>query len=141
MHADQVLLQESLEHVFQHQIRDCQGKIVMAGPLWIGPLYDRSILDIAKKYLHDYENEFHKRVPKLLRRMNEESLLMNNLYIDIHALCDLHNFIPPKSTDVMNKLIERGFQVSKTHFQPTAIRTTALVKNVADVIVELGGGK
>jgi tRNA (guanine26-N2/guanine27-N2)-dimethyltransferase len=71
--------------------------------------------------------------------MRDEVELVNKPYIDLHALCDLHNSIPPKLTDVMANLVEKGFQVSRTHFRPTAIRTTALVSDVADVVSELGG--
>jgi tRNA G26 N,N-dimethylase Trm1 len=39
----------------------------------------------------------------------------------------------------MDNLIAKGFQVSRTHFRPTAIRTTASVDEVADTVSELGG--
>jgi tRNA (guanine26-N2/guanine27-N2)-dimethyltransferase len=141
MHADVVPLRESLEHVFQHQISKCQGKILSAGPLWIGSLFDTKFIKTATKEYLNYEKVFHNRVFKLLRMMKEETELMTKPYIDLHALCDLHNFIPPKMNDVIDKLVEKGFRVSRTHFRPTAIRTTALVNDVADVVVELGGKK
>lgn len=140
MHSEFISIQESLEHVFQHQKVNCRGKVVSAGPLWIGPLFKENFLKTAKKHYPDSENILHKRVGKLLKYMIEETKFMDKPYIDIHALCDLHNLVPPKSTDVMDKLIERGFKVSRTHFRPTAIRTTALVNEVVDIIVELGGG-
>jgi tRNA (guanine26-N2/guanine27-N2)-dimethyltransferase len=139
MHVDMVPLHESLEHVFQHQITNCQGQIVLAGPLWIGSLFDSEFLETAQRHYLEYEELFHKRMPKLLRRMVGEAHLVNKPYIDLHALCDLHNFIPPKTIDVMDSLVERGFEVSRTHFRPTAIRTTALVSEVKDVVSDLGG--
>ena len=141
MHADMVALQESLEHMFQHRSHECEGKVQSAGPLWIGPLFDMRFLDIAKEHYLDFESVFHNRVSKLLEKMVDEAELVSNPYIDLHALCDLHNFIPPKLSDVMENLAAKGFQVSRTHFRPTAIRTTALVDDVADSISELGGGK
>jgi tRNA (guanine26-N2/guanine27-N2)-dimethyltransferase len=140
MQADLISLQESLEHVFQHQIQKCQGQTVLAGPLWIGPLFKANFLETAKRVYLDSAKVFHKRLFKLLRKMDEETGLETKPYIDLHALCDLHNVTPPKVADVMDKLVEKGFQVSRTHFRPTAIRTTASVSMVANAIVELGEG-
>jgi tRNA (guanine26-N2/guanine27-N2)-dimethyltransferase len=139
MHTDMVSLRDSLEHVFQHVGEKCQGRVMSAGPLWIGPLFDTKFLEIAEKRYLDYESVFQNRVSKLLAKMIDEAELVNNPYTDLHALCDLHNLVPPKLTDVMDGLIEKGFQVSRTHFRPTAIRTSALVSDVADIISELGG--
>ena len=139
MHVDMVSLHKSLEHVFQHQMPNCTGKIVLAGPLWIGTLYDKEFLETAQKYYPEHEGLFQKKALKLLRNMLSEAEIIDTPYIDLHALCDLHNFILPKTTDVMDSLVEKGFKVSRTHFRPTAIRTTALVSDVKDVISELGG--
>ena len=69
--------------------------------------------------------------------MVEESEYTDYPFIDIHALCDLHGFTPPKNLEVMEHLRTRGFGVARTHFKSTAIRTTASVKEMASSISEL----
>ncbi|MFW9982863.1 MAG: tRNA (guanine(10)-N(2))-dimethyltransferase, partial [Candidatus Thorarchaeota archaeon] len=61
-------------------------------------------------------------------------------FIDIHALCDLHGLVPPKNQEIMEHLKKRGFEVSRTHFKSTGIRTTASVKEVTASISELNKG-
>jgi tRNA (guanine26-N2/guanine27-N2)-dimethyltransferase len=51
-------------------------------------------------------------------------------------LCDLYNLAPPKNQIIIEKLKEQGFEVSRTHFKPTAIRTNASVEEVRRIIIE-----
>jgi tRNA (guanine26-N2/guanine27-N2)-dimethyltransferase len=89
--------------------------------------------------LPDYENSFHKRVPRLLGLMKRECGLMKFAYVDLHELCDLHNLVPPKTSAVMEELRSMGHKVSQTHFRPTAIRTNGPVSEVARIIRKLTG--
>ena len=120
---------------FEHKIDGCAGPIRVAGPLWIGDLFKVHYLNDAISVLKSSEPEnYHRKVADVLERMLEESGLTNRPYIDIHALCDLHNLIPPKNQIIIENLKEQGFEVARTHFKPTAIRTTASVEEVTRII-------
>ncbi|MHA1495274.1 MAG: hypothetical protein ACTSUZ_12825 [Candidatus Thorarchaeota archaeon] len=125
---------------FEHGIENCKGPVREAGPLWIGSLFDSKILkktnDLFEK---DDASIYHKRVPRILDEMIEESNLMTYPYIDIHVLCDLYNLTPPKNRDVIEYLVNAGYKVARTHFKPTAIRTDASVFDVKTAISDLIG--
>jgi tRNA (guanine26-N2/guanine27-N2)-dimethyltransferase len=125
---------------FEHDIKNCKGPVREAGPLWIGNLFDSKILkrtnDVFKK---DDANIYHKRVPRILEEMLEEYALIEYPYIDLHVLCDLYNLTPPKNRDVIEYLKNAGHKVARTHFRPTAIRTSASVVDVKTVIIDLIG--
>ena len=138
MHSDIVQLSLKVQSIdFDHKIEGCTGPIRVAGPLWIGDLFKKSYLNDAIKLLESGGVEdYHRKAPEILEKMAEESGLTKQQYIDIHALCDLHNEAPPKNQIIIEKLREQGFEVARTHFKPTAIRTTASVKEVAKIITD-----
>ncbi len=125
---------------FEHDIKNCKGPVRKAGPLWIGNLFDSKILkqtnDVFKK---DDSSIYHKRVPRILEEMHEECALVEYPYIDLHVLCDLYNLTPPKNRDVIEYLKNAGHKVARTHFRPTAIRTSASVVDVKTAILDLIG--
>ncbi len=136
MHSDVVPLSPKVQSEdFDHKMDGCAGPIRVAGPLWIGDLFKESYLTDAISVLKSGEAEnFHRKVPDVLEKMQDESGFTNRPYIDIHALCDLHNLVPPKNQIIIEKLKEQGFEVAQTHFKPTAIRTTASVEEVTRII-------
>ena len=122
---------------FDHKIEGCAGPIRIAGPLWIGDLYKDSYLNDTIKLLEgDDAEDYHRKTPEVLEKMVDESGLTNRPFIDIHALCDLHNLVPPKNQIILDQLKEQGYEVARTHFKPTAIRTNASVEEVARIITD-----
>ncbi len=124
---------------FEH-IGDCSGRVKMAGPLWIGPLFDREFLATAKK-VETQGGQYQKRTRAMLNLMIQEQDLTERPYIDLHALCDTYGLTPPRRQDIMDVLSEKGFSVSRTHFRPTAIRTDAPVETILRTVNEhIGAG-
>lgn len=142
MHAEVIPLRSRQEYSkIEHQKDGCSGKIGTAGPLWIGRLYDPSILSAAERIAPEMEDVFDKRVIRLLKIMIDESALDTHPFIDIHALCDLHNLVPPKLTEIVSTIREFGHRAERTHFKPTAIRTNAKVGQVTEIVTNLAGAK
>jgi len=126
------------EDVFEHAIPDCRGPIRVAGPLWIGDLFKIKQLKGAQEIFNqDDASHYHRRVPRILKEMIEENALVDIPFIDLHALCDLHNLTPPKNLDIIEYLKNAGYNVARTHFKPTAIRTDAPVGEVVSAIKNL----
>ncbi|RDE13151.1 MAG: tRNA (guanine(10)-N(2))-dimethyltransferase [Candidatus Thorarchaeota archaeon] len=119
---------------FEHERADCGGRLYFAGPLWIGELYDLQTLETAQHILWQDPGLYDPRVPKLLDTMKEESSLTDYIYTDLHALCDLHGLQSRSIEQVMSSLKEAGYEVCRTHFRPTAIRTTAPIRELVDII-------
>jgi tRNA (guanine26-N2/guanine27-N2)-dimethyltransferase len=138
MHSDILPLSPKVQSVdFDHQIDECTGHIRVAGPLWVGQLFNDECLNHATKVLESSEPvNFHRKASEVLEKMAEESILTCSPYIDLHALCDLHNLAPIKNQIIIERLKEQGYEASRTHFKPTAIRTDATVKEVTIIIVD-----
>ncbi|MFX1482278.1 MAG: tRNA (guanine(10)-N(2))-dimethyltransferase [Promethearchaeota archaeon] len=123
---------------FEHKVTDCRGPVKVAGPLWIGPLFNAKILrDMLKVFQKEEQGIYHKRVPVILEKMIEEAEFTDFPFIDIHALCDLHGLESPKNQVIIEHLKEHGYGVARTHFRSTAIRTTANVQEMTTGILEL----
>ncbi len=127
------------ELIFGHENGGCRGGIRKAGPLWIGPLFDRDLLGRADRLLNDGDFRFKKRTTHLLRAMIEECDHTERVYIDLHALCHGRGCIPPRTVTVIDALRERGYAASGTHFRSTAIRTDASARVVIGVVRSLSG--
>ncbi|MFQ5831350.1 MAG: tRNA (guanine(10)-N(2))-dimethyltransferase [Candidatus Thorarchaeota archaeon] len=142
MRAETVSLRESLQKSeFKHETDTCVGMPTVAGPLWIGDLFDVSLLDTALTFLAEGEAGFHRRVSTVLPLMREEAELTDNPYVDLHVLCDVHGLAPPKTDTVMQRVRDLGHSASRTHFRPTAIRTNASIGELGRVISDLSGVK
>ncbi|MFX0106804.1 MAG: tRNA (guanine(10)-N(2))-dimethyltransferase [Candidatus Hodarchaeota archaeon] len=136
MHSDSVPMRDvANSSEFTHQKKRCDGKLKLAGPLWIGPLFSQSLLERAERLIPD--NIVHRKTPDLIRLMIGEANLTKFPYLDIHDICDLYNLVPPRREHVITFLIESGYRAVRTHFRPTAIRTNATSKDVADAIKRL----
>ncbi|TFG34526.1 tRNA (guanine(10)-N(2))-dimethyltransferase [Candidatus Thorarchaeota archaeon] len=123
---------------FKHVRKDCRGPVKEAGPLWTGDLFQQKTIEQARVLLNKEDvSIYHKRVPRILEEMHEEQPLMQFPFIDLHALCDLHNLTPPKNSQVIEYLKDMGHKVSRTHFRPTAIRTDAPIQEIVLAISNL----
>jgi len=124
---------------FHHEQENCPSDTTTAGPLWIGNLFDSQTLERVLK-LHELDSEaYQKRVRELLELMSEEQELVRFPFMDIHEVCDAYNLTPPKRRDIIDGLMAKGYQASRTHFRPTAIRTDAPVRDVVSLIKNLIG--
>lgn len=124
---------------FVHAMSSCTHPIRIAGPLWTGPIFSPEFVQNAHSLYSD-DRHFHRRSEQLLDAMIDEVSLMDHLFLDIHSVCDAYRLVPPPKSAVMKELINRGYDVTTTHFQSTAIRTTAPVAEVVDVITHLTKG-
>jgi tRNA (guanine26-N2/guanine27-N2)-dimethyltransferase len=115
----------------------CGKKGKRAGPLWIGDIFDSEFMGAAKGILNDNEYRFSNKSIKTLELMMDEMKLMDHLYVDIHKLCDLHNYRPPSTEDIMKELRVTGYLVARTHIRPTALRTNAETEKVAELIEKI----
>jgi len=123
---------------FEHALPNCKGHIRVAGPLWIGNLFKiKQLKDAQEIFNQDDASYYHRRVSRILDEMIEENALIDTPFVDLHALCDLHNLTPPKNSEIAQYLNNMGYSVVRTHFRPTAIRTNAPIVEVVSAIKNL----
>jgi tRNA (guanine26-N2/guanine27-N2)-dimethyltransferase len=97
--------------------------LTVSGPLWLGTLHDRAFLAAMAALAQTWE---WPRQVELLTIMQAEAELPPYYFtlpeIGRHGRMDI-----PKREQLMQALRDRGFAVSRTHFEAQAIKTTATI--------------
>jgi tRNA (guanine26-N2/guanine27-N2)-dimethyltransferase len=106
------------------------GKAKIAGPLWKGPLHERSFVENMK--LDDSMGAF-RRLSKF-REVWIEEADMPPFFYDQNEIASLTKTQPLSLTDMLQGLEEQGFLASKTHFSPTGFKTDADIKEISDLV-------
>jgi tRNA (guanine26-N2/guanine27-N2)-dimethyltransferase len=115
----------------------CSSVLSIGGPLFAGKLFDKSFCQRMKNEAEKRDSYKSKnRVLRLLNRIIEETK-GPPLYYDIHSLCDELSIRVPKIEDVANLLENQGFETTRTHFKPTALRTNADIDDIKAVLLKL----
>jgi tRNA (guanine26-N2/guanine27-N2)-dimethyltransferase len=113
----------------------CSAEMVIAGPLWLGPLYDKSY---CKRVLKNLENGVFGTKKRALKTVE---LCLNEL--DVVTFFDYHKLLkelicPPIPIEtLMSGLRNIGYQASRTHFSGTSLKTDANVATLKDVLLDL----
>ena len=111
----------------------CGGDLNIGGPLWCGEMYNKdfvtSMIDTIQYLSLNTEN----KVIKLLNTSLDESDAPQTHY-EIHKVCKNLKISAPPIIDVMDKLKEEGFFVSRTHFSPTSLKTDADIVELKRII-------
>ncbi len=115
---------------------DCSRKMKRSGPMWLGKLKDNALLENMignsekRKDLND-----SKRVLKLLNMVRDE---LDELgYYDLHNVAKKYSLRVPSTESIKNKLLEKDYSVSGTHFSPTSIKTDSNVDEIVNVMKDL----
>jgi tRNA (guanine26-N2/guanine27-N2)-dimethyltransferase len=94
----------------------------LAGPLWTGQLYDLNYLEQLNIGSHKFGSD--KQLTKMLSLWGEEAAGPLGFY-DLNLLGREFSISVPPIANVMKKLQDSGYFVSRTHFCPNAIKTDA----------------
>jgi len=117
-----------------HQCRKCKKDLLFAGPLWIGELFDKNLVNMMKK--EDY-------APVIGKENNEEIKFFENLLeeskLDIIGFYDIHNFVSKhkiKTMPRLDELIKRlnKYGVVRTHFSKCGIKCNISAKELVKVM-------
>ncbi|MCF7866104.1 tRNA (guanine(26)-N(2))-dimethyltransferase [Candidatus Woesearchaeota archaeon] len=106
------------------------------GPIWTGELNDIKIITEIKK---DLENEtvsknIEKRTIKLIEQLYEETKIPGIGFYDLHTEAKGKTGSIPKFETIINKLKEKGYKASRTHFRETAIKTNAEKEDIQKLL-------
>ena len=107
----------------------CNGDLDIAGPLWIGALFEKEFLesmqDEASKYSVD------KNCEKIISKCLQESD-MPGTYFTLDEIASKMKVSPLKLDKAISKLQENGFTTSSTSLNPTGFRTNARIDQIID---------
>lgn len=109
----------------------CKGATDYAGPLWLGELHDKEfvgkMIELNAKREYSQKEEIEKKL-----KMMEGEVGMPPYFYDIHYLSKkLHLRKVPKINEVIEAAEKQGYKACRTHFCPTAIKTTAPPEKLA----------
>lgn len=110
----------------------CNSEIEIAGPLWIGKLFDKdfvnSMLEETSKYTID------KKCQKTLQKCILESD-MPGTYFTLDEIASKTKVAPMGLERIIKKLEEAGFQASPTSLNPTGFRTNCTIDKISKLFL------
>lgn len=109
------------------ECRHCHGKTTLAGPLWLGEIHERQIIEKALTW----EGLGH-RAKKLLGTCAGE--IEVPMYYDHHNICERLRITPGKIDEAIERLRDGGYRATRTHFNGLGIKTDASMAMVEEAI-------
>ncbi len=130
---------EGLFSSFKHECRECGSKLAVAGPLFVGKIFDESFCALMRKEAIGKKLSQEKRIVRLFSLAREEAGSPVSYYV-IDKVCDRLNLPIPPLIEVMKELRAAGFRVSPTHFNSRGVRTDASAGVVKEIVAKLARG-
>lgn len=116
---------------------ECHGKLSLAGPLWLGKIFDKDFIAKMQKELSKKKLKQEKRISKLLFLTENEADAPATYYV-IDKICDKYE-LPAPSTESITKQLEKAGRAMLTHFHKRGIKTNAAEKTVKEIIMKETG--
>ncbi|HJJ23016.1 MAG TPA: tRNA (guanine-N1)-methyltransferase [Nitrosopumilus sp.] len=108
----------------------CKLKISIAGPLWIGSIFEKEF--IQDMLLEIPNLEVDKNCEKILYKCLAESE-MPGTYFTLDEIASKMKSSPPKLENVVSNLQKNNFVASITAFSPTGFRTNAKINEIIKI--------
>ena len=108
----------------------CESKISIAGPLWIGKIFDKEF--VKNMLLEVPKLTVDKKCEKILSKCLAESE-MPGTYFTLDEIASRMKSSPPKLEIVILNLQKNNFTASVTSFNPTGFRTNAKINEVIEI--------
>jgi tRNA (guanine26-N2/guanine27-N2)-dimethyltransferase len=114
----------------QQECELCKLKTSIAGPLWIGKIFDK---EYVKNMIDEIPNlEINKSCEKTLYKCLDEAE-MPAIYFTLDEIAKKIKSSPPKLEKIILNLKENGFTSSVTSFNPTGFRTNANINQIIEI--------
>ena len=114
----------------EHECELCALKISIAGPLWIGSIFNKEFI---QNMLSEISNlEVDKVCEKTLNKCLKESE-MPGTYFTLDEIASKMKSSPPKLENVISSLQKNNFLASVTAFNPTGFRTNANINEIIKI--------
>ena len=113
----------------------CNSNIEIIGPLWLGKLVDKELLNNMKNELSKINwLQTINRITKLLDMLAMESEIRNPFYYKVDELCSKLRTHMPKILNIIECLESKGYRTTRTHFDNVGIKTEAPINEVESCI-------
>ncbi len=107
----------------------CEHKVELAGPLWIGSLFEK---DFVIQMLNDIPDHVDKKCEKSIRKVISESE-MPACYYTLDEIAQMLKSAPIPLEQIISRLQQNGFSASPTSFNPTGFRTNCKIDKIKEL--------
>jgi tRNA (guanine26-N2/guanine27-N2)-dimethyltransferase len=115
---------------------ECGSKLSIAGPLWLGRLFDARFVELMENETHQRRLGLAQKIQKTLTVIKTEVEAPITYYV-VDKLCDSLNLPVPSVRKVVEALTNEGFQASLTHFSSRGIRSDAPASKITEILPSL----
>jgi tRNA (guanine26-N2/guanine27-N2)-dimethyltransferase len=140
LHCFTCLHRETVKGLFEilrpRECSECGSKLSVAGPLWLGSLFDTSFCDMMEKEIQSRKLKLGGKIRKMLALIKDESDGPPTYFV-VDEMCDVLNLPVPRVNDVVESLRKAGFHASLTHFNSRGIRSDAPAGKIAQILRQL----
>ncbi|MCH8324797.1 MAG: tRNA (guanine-N1)-methyltransferase [Thaumarchaeota archaeon] len=108
----------------------CNGSVDLAGPLWIGQLFEKQFLETIKDEIPNYI------VDKNCEKVISKSILESEkpgTYFTLDEIASKMKVSPLRLDRAISKLESNGFVASPTSLNPTGFRTNARIDQILEI--------
>ena len=114
----------------QTKCRKCGHETEIAGPLWIGKLFDKEFVRKMKNVKNDLIID--KRCERILDRSELEAELPA-AYYTLDEIASTMKSAPLKLNDAIDRLTSNGFRASMTSLNPSGFRTNCEIDEIIQI--------
>ncbi|CED83675.1 -dimethylguanosine trna methyltransferase [Phaffia rhodozyma] len=112
---------------------ECGAVHHLAGPLWIGPIHDKTFCQKVLDHVYANEDKFGTvaRMKGMVTMAKEE--LETPFYLDPAYLSGMFHCTSPSTSDIGSAILHAGYDVSRTHASSGALKTNAPMSFILDL--------
>jgi tRNA (guanine26-N2/guanine27-N2)-dimethyltransferase len=111
----------------------CYSPMEAAGPLWIGPIFDKTFCEEVARVASSLDLLNKKELKKILKLITSEADGPPTFYT-VDALSHKYKLRQPKIQELIEKLRSQGFHASPTHFNPKGFRFSGDVEDIVELL-------
>ncbi len=123
-----------LEHSWK--CSECNSKLSIAGPLWLGKIVDKKFCSLMQQEVINREFKHGEKVEKLLTLLKNEAEAPLSYFV-VDRLCDRFSLPAPSVKKVVDALRKESFQAYPTHFNSKGIKTNASATEIRKILQKI----
>ena len=121
----------NVESEIKKVCHDCGFSLKIAGPLWIGQLFDKTFVSTMKDEVEKMKVE--KKCSGILDKCIEEEGLPP-MYYTLDEIASRTKTAPLRLEMAIKRLHDSGYSASRTSLNPTGFRTNAKITQITDIL-------
>ena len=114
----------------QNKCRKCGHETEIAGPLWIGKLFEKEFIQKMKNVKNDLI--VNKKCDRIIERAEEEAELPATYYT-LDEIASMIKSAPLKLNEAIERLRAQGYKASMTSLNPGGFRTDCEIDKITQV--------